>query len=153
MSGWSERYRGAAAEPQRRCAVSDPQAPTPDPDRRTRRREERAGRREERSTTTAVVLIVAGAALLLGRGFGFRLENWWALFLLIPAAASLGTAYRAYRASDGRLDRSVSAPALSGAILLLVAAVFLFGLDWSLMGAVIIILVGAAMLLRRGAPG
>lgn len=126
--------------------MPDPQAPTPDPERRS-------ARRDERSVTTAVVLIVAGAALLLGRGFGIRLENWWALFLLIPAAASLGTAYRAYRASDGRPDRSVTAPALSGAILLLVAAVFLFGLDWSLMGAVIIILVGAAMLLRRSATG
>lgn len=115
--------------------------------------EGRRRRGPENSTTTAVILIVAGAALLLGRGFGVHLDNWWALFILIPAVASVGTAYRAYQANGGVLDRGVTGPALTGGILVLVAAVFLFGLDWGLMGAVIIILVGAGMLVRRGAGG
>ncbi len=110
---------------------------------------ERRRHRERSSTTTALILIVVGVALLLGRaGLGIRLDNWWALFILIPAATALAAAYRAYQAAGG-IDREVTSRGLSGAILLLVTAVFLFGLDWGLMGAVVIILVGVAMYLRR----
>ena len=36
-----------------------------------------------------VVLVAAGVFLLLGNLTRFSLQNWWAVFLLIPAAGSL----------------------------------------------------------------
>lgn len=98
---------------------------------------------------TAVVLIVVGAVLLAGRTFGAGIDNWWALFILIPAFGALSTAWRAYQKHDGEVTNEVMGPGVTGIVLLVVAGVFLFDLDWSLMGGVVIILIGAALLIRN----
>lgn len=102
-----------------------------------------------RNNTGAVVLIVVGIVLLAGQGFGGSLDNWWALFILIPAIGALSTAYRAYQRHNGEFYRDVTGPGITGLILLAVTAIFLFDLSWNLMGGVVVILIGAGMLLRR----
>ena len=94
-----------------------------------------------------VVLIVLGGIFLLGNFTRFSLHNWWALFILIPAAGAFARAYDRYKQS-GTLDEPVRQALLSGAILTGIVLIFLFNLSWSLFGPAILILVGLSLLSR-----
>ena len=50
----------------------------------------------------AVVLIVLGLVFLVQNLTGFTLDNWWALFILIPAVAAFANAWRANQHNDQR---------------------------------------------------
>lgn len=127
----------------------DPATPNqPNPDTHVAdARHERHG--SSNRNITAITLIVVGAVLLAGQTFGASFDNWWALFILIPAFGALSAAWRAYQKHDGELTREVTGPGMTGIFFLIVAGVFLFDLDWSLMGGLIVILLGAGMLLRN----
>lgn len=56
-----------------------------------------------KSWVPGLVLIGIGAYFLLNNFTDFRLNNWWALFILIPAFGSLGNFVRAYR-QEGRVN-------------------------------------------------
>jgi hypothetical protein len=73
-----------------------------------------------------VVLIVIGVIFLLQNTIGFSLENWWALFILIPALSSFERAYRLYQ-EDGRLSGRARGQAVSGIIFSVIALAFLVG--------------------------
>ncbi len=96
-----------------------------------------------------VVLLVLGLVFLLNNlGItGFALDNWWALFILIPAVASFSTAYRAYQGNGGHMNESVRGPLVGGLILSVVAAVFLLNLSWSVIWPVFLIIIGVGALL------
>lgn len=98
---------------------------------------------------TAVILIIVGAGVLAAQAFGASFDNWWALFILIPAFASLSKAWSAYQKQDGEFTSQVVRPGVTGVVLLVLVGVFLFDLDWSLMGGLVVILIGAAMLARN----
>lgn len=108
--------------------------------------------REERRASSApwiggAILILLGLIFLL-RNFGiFDLHNWWALFILIPAIASLANAWRIYQANGNHMTAAVRGPTIGGLILVLVAAAFLFDLNWGLLWPVILIVIGLAALL------
>ena len=111
-----------------------PTPPATEQDWRDMRRSDREIRREERrarrgSNSTAwvggVILIVLGVILLLQSVRGFYLENWWALFILIPAFGSFADAWNIYR-QTGRLTRRVRGALISGCVFSLVTAAFLF---------------------------
>lgn len=93
-----------------------------------------------------VVLILLGVVFLVSNLTGFSLHNGWAIFILIPAFGSLATAWRMYQAGGGRLTAPARAPLIGGLILLLVAAVFLFDLDWGMIWPVFLILIGVGAL-------
>lgn len=93
-----------------------------------------------------LVFIALGVFFLLRNYTDFELDNWWALFILIPAFGALGNFWRTYR-SKGRMS-SEAAGSLVGALLLgTVAAIFLLGLSWSMMWPVFLIIVGFGALL------
>ena len=98
------------------------------------------------------VLIALGAIFLLQNLTSWQLNNWWALFILIPAISSLANAWRAYRAK-GRLDSGASGALTAGVIMLLVALVFLLNLSWGAIWPVFLIVIGVGALLggMRGA--
>ena len=99
------------------------------------------------------LLIVVGL-VLLAQNFGIStLNNWWALFILIPAVGALANAWRAYSAAGGHLTGSARGSLIGGLILLMVTAVFLFNLNWSLLGPILIILAGAGLLINTMLPG
>lgn len=93
-----------------------------------------------------LVLIGLGAYFLLRNFTDFELDNWWALFILIPAFGSLGKFMSEYRRT-GRIDGNARGALIGGLIFLFVAAIFLFGLNWGTVWPVFLIIAGLGALL------
>ena len=139
--------------------------PTPPPpatqqDWRDMRRAERDARREERraergSNSTAwiggIILIALGIIFLLQNVRGIYLNNWWALFILIPALGSFADAWSAYR-QQGHISRRVRGAFISGCVFSLVTATFLFNWNWGLVLPVLLIVWGISLLMNSLLP-
>ncbi len=95
------------------------------------------------------VLIILGLVFLVQNLTGLTLNNWWALFILIPAVAAFGNAWRAYQRNDRRINGQVTSSVIGGLAPLLVALIFLFELDWGRVWPLFLILGGIALLLSR----
>ena len=123
-------------------------------DRRTARRQRIEERRAGRSGSwvAGAILILIGIFIMLQNLTSFELENWWALFIMIPALGAFGNAWRAYQ-NDGRLSGQARASLVSAFILTMVTAVFLLNLNWTILGPVLLILAGAGILLNVILPG
>lgn len=93
------------------------------------------------------VLVAAGIFLLLGNLTRFSLNNWWAVFLLIPAAGSLWTAYSIWRRNEWRFNAASRGPLIGGFVLVFLAVIFLFNLDWGRVWPGFLIIVGGGLLL------
>lgn len=95
-----------------------------------------------------LVLIGIGVVFLLTNLTDFQLNNWWALFILIPAISSLGNAVRVYRSNDGRLGKDGRGSLIGGLILLFVTAAFLFSWDWGAIWPFFLIIGGLGLLMN-----
>ena len=133
-----------------------PLPPATNQDWRDLRRAEHEARREERharrgSSGTAwvggIVLIVLGIIFLLGNVRGLYLNNWWALFILIPAVGSFADAWNVYRQA-GRFNRRARGALISGCVFLLITAAFLFNWNWAVVLPVLLIIWGVSILLN-----
>lgn len=96
-----------------------------------------------------VVLIVVGAIFLLQNLnilSGFPFNNWWALFILIPAVASFYRAWQDVQA-NGHLGQAGRSSLIGGLVLIFIASVFLLDLNWSVIWPVFIIIAGLSALL------
>ena len=103
----------------------------------------------------AVALILVGSIFLLRNYSGLEIGNWWALFILIPAAGSLARAWNGWR--SGMHPSAVSGSLIGGLAMLAVAAIFLLDLEWSRAWPIFLILAGVGALLssvmgRRSRP-
>ena len=78
----------------------------------------------------AVVLILLGFLFLAQQIGDFSFDNWWALFILIPALSAFGAAARIWQ-GRGRFTFAVWSTFYGGLFPLLVAVMFLFNLDWN----------------------
>jgi hypothetical protein len=120
------------------------------------RHEERMQRREERwaargtggAWVGGAILIVLGLVFLMQNLGVLALNNWWALFILIPAIGSFTAAWRTYQNAGGRLTAASRGSLIGGLVLTMIAAVFLFNLNWAWFGPVLIILAGIGLLLN-----
>jgi hypothetical protein len=121
-------------------------------------REMRRAGRDERLTARrqrwggapigAIILILVGLALLADN-FGYKLPaNWWAFFLLIPAAGALMAALQHYREGGDRLSGDVIGSLISVAIFVGLWAAFFFGLGWGLFWPLLLMAIGIALLVR-----
>jgi cation transport ATPase len=81
-------------------------------------------------------------------GFDFWNWNWWALFILLPALASLNRAWEIYRA-QGQANEAMRGPLVGGLVLLLAAAIFLFDLSWGTLWPLFLILFGLGALISQ----
>jgi hypothetical protein len=103
--------------------------------------------RGDRGWVIGLALIAVGAILLAQQLIGLRLVNWWALFLLIPAFGAFESAVRRYQERGTAFSGSVTGSFVTGLSLLAVTVIFLFGLDWSTIWPIFIILAGIGALL------
>ncbi len=133
---------------------------TPPPenrDWREQRRAEHMARHEARWQRHAgrpygwfggAVLILLGVVFLLHNlGYSF-LENWWALFILIPAFWSFTAAWNAYRENNS-LTRRGAYSLTVGFLFTVLAFVFLFNLTLGIYWPVLLIM-GGLLLLGTG---
>jgi hypothetical protein len=135
--------------------MNDQLPPTEPFDRQEARRQRREARRAafgdpNRGSTwiAGLIMILLGVVFLLRTtgNFNFPFDNWWALFILIPAIGSFETAIRMYRIANNQLTASAAGSLLVGLVLTFVTVLFLFNLSWSLFGPIILILAGIGIL-------
>ena len=107
-----------------------------------------AEREGTRAWMPGLILIVLGVVFLVDNYYSVSFfDNWWALFILIPAVSNLRRARRRSRTAGGWTESARSA-LVGGLILTLVAFIFLFNLSWSLFWPLILIILGIGLLLR-----
>ena len=101
----------------------------------------------KRSWFPGVMLIGMGLIFLIANFTDLPfLHNWWALFILIPAVHNLSSAWSSYQA-NGRLTRSARGSLTGGLFTALVAAIFLFDLDWGKIWPLFLIFGGLSTLI------
>jgi hypothetical protein len=135
----------------------NPNPSTPPPvyrDWREQRRAERMARHEARWQRPAwrhsgllggAILILLGVVFLL-RNLGIPfLDNWWALFILIPAFWFYVGAWDNYQDS-GRFTRRAATSLTMGILFTLLALVFLFGLALGPFWPLLLIVAGLVLL-------
>ena len=98
------------------------------------------------------ILIFLGVVFLLQNTTSFYLNNWWALFILIPAFGSFSRGWQAVQDAGGKVTSHARGNFIGGLVLTAVAAILLFNLDWAIFGPFLLIAAGAAMLLNSVMP-
>ncbi len=107
--------------------------------------------RYSNKVVAALSVIAIGAFFLLGNlgaHWGFLyLQNWWAWLIMAGAVAPLSMAVQRYR-ERGVVDGEVLHFVLNGAIVVMVALIFLLQLSWGQWWPVFVIYGGLCMLVR-----
>jgi hypothetical protein len=93
--------------------VFDPPSSSDSQDHWRSRRMMRGGRTHN-NIIGGLILITVGFLLMVRSMTGFYLENWWALFILLPAIGSFSNAWRAYQQAEGMFTSEVRGSLLSG---------------------------------------
>lgn len=134
-------------------SVGEPENSEPQGDWRDERRRERELRRQRRGSRHnegwigGAILILLGVIFLLQNAGLLAFHNWWALFILIPAFGAFANAWTHYQ-DYGRVDASVRGSVLTGFLLTLVTAAFLFEFESALFWPAMLILAGAGILVN-----
>jgi len=91
--------------------------------------------------TAGMILIAVGFIFLLMQFSNFSINNWWALFILIPVVFAWNHAIRS--SIEAGQFTNEAAQALAGSLFpLFVAVIFLLNWDWGRVWPGFIILVG-----------
>ena len=98
-------------------------------------------------------LVALGVGVLVLNGFKGSLENWWALFILLPAFALFYGGRAINRRADGRLSFLARFNFAIGTLVLVVAVMFLINLDWSVWWPLMLMTPGFSMLIASGKNG
>jgi hypothetical protein len=118
------------------------------------RLEERRQRRHERrggEWMWGILLILLAGILFLQNMKIYIVNNWWALFILLPALGSFATAWRVSREA-GRFNARARSALIICVVLVLVAAMFLFSLNWTILGPVLLALAGIGLIVNGMLP-
>ncbi len=109
---------------------------------------ERRGSRGRGGWILGIILILLAGILLLQNLKIYTLSNWWALFILIPALGSFATAGRVVQAAGGRFNVRARGVLIVGLVLVLVTAMFLFSMNWTFLGPILIALAGIGLIVN-----
>ena len=102
-------------------------------------------RRNSGSWIFAIVLILLGVIFLLQEMQIPLLNNWWALFIMIPAFVLFASSWNIYQQQQRKWSAAVTGPIVGGLILMMIALIFLLDLQWRYMWPVILIIVGISV--------
>lgn len=98
------------------------------------------------SAIIAGVMILVGLVLVGANLLGTTLDNWWALFMLIPAFFLLAAVWRDYK-ENGRLTSKSTGFLIASLAIFTMVAIFLFDLNWGVLWPLAFIFGGIAVLL------
>lgn len=108
---------------------------------------EKRGGMWNNSSFMAIIFIIAGVALIVGNITGFKFDNWWVLFMLIPVGMFAQNIYRDYQA-NGRITSHSTGSIIVILAILAGAAVFLFeAVTWSMIWPIGLVIAGLSMFL------
>jgi drug/metabolite transporter (DMT)-like permease len=101
-----------------------------------------------------LIFVFGGIALILNQLNLLPFElNWWALFIMMPAAGFLSGAYNRFRSHGNLFATDVAFSALIGLFLTALSFSLLVGaawnINWNLFWPIIIILIGLGMVFGR----
>lgn len=130
-------------------------------DRRTQRRAEKEAWRVERRKLRhnsplsgwigGGTLIIVGLAFLARNVLGWELtNNWWAIFMLIPALSALTMAWRFSKSDQPHLRRAAFGPLVGGGFMLIIAVALFFDVSLQLVWPLLLIVIGLSFILKRG---
>jgi peptidoglycan/LPS O-acetylase OafA/YrhL len=126
----------------------------PDQDWRDLRRQERNARQHRwrgGGSWLAGVILIAVGIVFLAQNFGYPVpNNWWAVFILIPAFVSFGAAWSMYQRNGGRATSGVASAFVAGLLLLALAVAFFLNIDLGKFWPLILIALGVVALLGNG---
>lgn len=94
---------------------------------------------------TGLFLVIAGGMAFAANAFGLALENWWALFILLPATSFHLMARQVAKSEKG--GAHAGSRVLNGLSLIVftVAAMFLLNLDWGQWWPLMLLASGTAL--------
>lgn len=99
------------------------------------------------------ILLILLAILLVLKNLGVDIpDNWWALLILLPAFSCFANAWRASRAAEGHFNRRARGNLLCGVGFLFITVMFLFNLEWTFIGPILVGLVGLALIVNTLIP-
>ena len=121
--------------------------------------EERLKRREERwemhrggAWIWGVLLILLAGMLFLRNANIYVVNNWWAFFILLPAMGAFTSAWAQSRLAGGRFTRRARSGAIVGIWMVIITAMFLFNLNWIILGPVLLALAGLSLIINGMLP-
>jgi hypothetical protein len=95
----------------------------------------------------ATMVLLGVFYLLMTLGIG-AIDNWWAIFILLPGLAFLGIAQAASQRANGRFNAIARFNVSMGVILLAVAGIFYVNLDWTTWWPIMVMASGAALFIN-----
>ncbi|MHB1356547.1 MAG: hypothetical protein ACYCZF_11280 [Anaerolineae bacterium] len=106
----------------------------------------RRGKHHQFPWMGGAILIFIGVVFLIKEILPVQLDNWWALFILIPAFSSFASAWAVYQ-KEQRLTSVVRGSLIGGLILTCVALFFLFQIRLGQYGWPILLIVAGVVVL------
>ncbi|MEI6509476.1 MAG: hypothetical protein WCO14_00855 [bacterium] len=91
-------------------------------------------------------LLALGVVFLLQNLGIFTLNNWWAIFILIPAVGSFATMVSSIQ-ERGRFTSAAGGSLIGGLMLTFVALIFFFNWDWGKVWPFFLIIIGVGALI------
>ena len=114
----------------------------------------KGNRQQSSSIWMGLIFIFGGIAVLLNQLGLLSFElNWWALFIMMPAAGFLSKAYNRFRDNENLFSMDIAFSALIGLFMVGLSISLLVGaawnINWSLFWPFVIILIGLGMIFGR----
>ena len=124
----------------------------PEDDSKSKRRAERRRSERREPWLIGIILILIGAVFLFQNLTGFTINNWWALFIMIPALESFSRAWHVMQDAGGKFTSAVGRPLIGGLVLTSIAAILFLDLNWIIFAPILLIVAGAGILLNVSLP-